>query len=159
MVVARVPQTALEGQPVKSAIAQASVKTGESFDYLLRTATRESSLQPDAKAQGSSAAGLFQFIESTWLRLVKDHGEKYGIGPLTKDQALALRFDPQTAANMAAELTAENRAQLQAALGRPVGDGELYLAHFLGAGGAAKFLTAAKASPSSTAASLFPEAA
>lgn len=159
MVVARVPLAAIEGQPVKSAIAQASLNTGESFDYLVRTAARESSLQPDAKAQGSSAAGLFQFVESTWMRLVKVYGEKYGIGQLPKDKALALRFDPTIASNMAAEFTAENRSQLQSALGRPVSDSELYLAHFLGASGAAKFLTAARSNPAQSAAGLFPDAA
>ena len=80
---------------------------------------------------------------------------KYGIGQLPKDKQLALRFDPAVASNMAAEFTSENRSQLQTALGRPVSDSELYLAHFLGAGGATKFLMAARSNPAQPAATLF----
>jgi hypothetical protein len=181
MVVARVPPAAAasvaDGQPIKAAIAQASLARGESFDFLVKTAVKESSLQADAKAQGSSAAGLFQFIESTWLRLVRDYGEKYGLGAsaqniksssdgrakvddaATKEKILSLRFDPKVSAQMAAELTAENRASLQSTLGRPVGDTELYLAHFLGAGGAGRFLSERQTKGDQSAATLFPEAA
>jgi muramidase (phage lysozyme) len=177
MVVARAPLASIEGQTIKTAIAQASQVRGESFDYLVKTAVKESSLQADAKAQGSSAAGLFQFIESTWLRLVRDYGDKYGLGSYSKDikgssdgrpkvedaatkeKILTLRFDPKVSAQMAAELTAENRASLQGALGRPVGDTELYLAHFLGAGGATRFLTERQTGAGQSAATLFPEAA
>jgi hypothetical protein len=177
MVIARVPPATMEGQPIKAQIAQAAQATGESFDFLVKTAVKESSLQADAKAPGSSAAGLFQFIESTWLRLVRDYGDKYGIGtlakevkgegdarpkvddPQTKEKILNLRFDPKLSAQMAAELTSENRTILQGALGRPVGDTELYLAHFLGAGGASRFLSDRKTKPDQSAASLFPEAA
>lgn len=177
MVIARMPAPVFDGQPVKAAIAQASQATGESFDFLVRTAVKELSLQPDAKAAGSSAAGLFQFIESTWLRLVRDHGDKYGLGGLsreikgegdsrpkvedaaTRERIMNLRFDPKVSAQMAAELTSENRAVLQGALGRPVGDTELYLAHFLGSGGATRFLTERQSNPAKPAAALFPDAA
>ncbi len=183
MVVARAPLSSTassaltEGQTIKTAIAQASQARGESFDFLVKTAVKESSLQADAKAQGSSAAGLFQFIESTWLRLVRDYGDKYGLGdvakdikgsadgrakvddPSTRDKILSMRFDPKVSAQMAAELTAENRASLQGALGRPVGDTELYLAHFLGSGGATRFLTERQTGGGQSAAAVFPEAA
>lgn len=65
--------------PVVSAIRQGAEKTGAGFDYLLKTAQRESSLEPDAKAKTSSATGLFQFIEQTWLSMVKQEGPKQGL--------------------------------------------------------------------------------
>jgi hypothetical protein len=50
-----------------TALHQAATITGSDFDYLLSTATRESSLKPQAKASTSSAAGLFQFVGQAWL--------------------------------------------------------------------------------------------
>jgi soluble lytic murein transglycosylase-like protein len=52
---------------VREAIAQASDKTGVDFAFLLATAKRESSLNPKARAKTSSAKGLFQFLDQTWL--------------------------------------------------------------------------------------------
>jgi len=68
------PTTATEAgvNRVVSAIKEAAEKTGAGFDYLLRTARRESSLQPAAQASTSSARGLYQFIDSTWLTMVRD---------------------------------------------------------------------------------------
>ena len=53
-------------------------RNGVDFDYLLQTAMRESSLNPAAKATGSSAVGLFQFLESTWLQVMKEQGPRLG---------------------------------------------------------------------------------
>ena len=50
---------------VRQALAQASRATGVDFAYLVAEASVETSLNPNAKAKTSSAAGLFQFIEST----------------------------------------------------------------------------------------------
>lgn len=50
------------------------------FDYLLRTAIRKSSLSPDAKARTSSVTGLFQFLDSTWLQVMKEEGSRLGYG-------------------------------------------------------------------------------
>jgi len=33
-------------------------------------------LQPPARAQTSSAAGLFQFVDQTWLATLKRHGAR-----------------------------------------------------------------------------------
>ena len=52
---------------VEAAIRRASNATGVDADFLLKTARRESALNPSAKARTSSAAGLVQFIEQTWL--------------------------------------------------------------------------------------------
>jgi len=46
------------GGQVRSAIAKAAQRTGVDFDYLLAQARIESSLNPNAKARTSSAAGL-----------------------------------------------------------------------------------------------------
>src|SRR6476646_11882530 len=52
---------------VTGAIRDAARVTGAGFEYLLNTALRESNLNPSAKAKSSSATGLFQFIDQTWL--------------------------------------------------------------------------------------------
>src|SRR3954453_7108928 len=64
---------------VVSALRNAAAVTGSDFHYLLGTAMRESSLKPNAQSHTSSAAGLFQFIDQTWLGLVKDHGARHGL--------------------------------------------------------------------------------
>src|SRR5581483_8758028 len=67
---------------VVAALRKAAAATGSDFHYLLGTAMRESSLKPAAQSSTSSAGGLFQFIDQTWLGLVKNHGAKYGLGAL-----------------------------------------------------------------------------
>lgn len=168
---------AAEIEGVASHIRSASRQTGVSFDYLMAQANKESNLSADAKNRSSSAAGLFQFTQKTWLQLVKKHGEKYGLGPLTesihktakgeyvvddadKRQAiLALRKDPSLSSLIAGELANDNRHSLEKALGRKVGPTELYLAHFLGAAGAAKLLKARDENPAQPPADLVPTAA
>jgi hypothetical protein len=162
--------------PVVSAIRDGAAKTGAGFDYLLKTAQRESSLEPDAKAKTSSATGLFQFIEQTWLSMVKQEGPKQGLSnyadaitesggrltvadPAAREKILELRKDPQVAAVMAGALTQKNRDQLAGALGRQPQAGELYMAHVLGARGAADLIKTAASDPTRAAAKDFPEAA
>lgn len=144
---------------VAPAIARAAERVGEDFRTLLNTARLESGFDPSARARTSSATGLFQFLESTWLELLARHGPKHGIGPAPRAAALALRHDPEVASLMAAEFLAENRRHLEAALGRAASAADLYLAHFLGAGGAVRFLAAMAADPGRAAADLFPRAA
>jgi hypothetical protein len=173
------PQTreAQPANPVVSAIRDGAAKTGAGFDYLLKTAQRESSLEPDAKAKTSSATGLFQFIEQTWLSMVKQEGPKQGLSsyadaitessggrltvadPAAREKILELRKDPQVAAVMAGALTQKNRDQLAGALGRQPHAGELYMAHVLGARGASDLIKAAASDPTRAAAKDFPEAA
>ena len=159
---------------VSGAIKKAAETTGVGFDYLYRVAMRESSLNPDAAAKTSSAAGLFQFIEQTWLAAVKQYGGAHGLGaeaasiekdangrltvadPSKRREILDLRFNPEKAATLAGELARENKAALEATLGRAVDGAELYAAHFLGAGGAKKLLSA---DPGASAAKLLPAAA
>ena len=161
---------------VEAAIRRASNVTGVDADFLVRTARRESAMNPAARARTSSAAGLFQFIEQTWLATVKAHGAKHGYGQYAdliyrggdgrwrvegsaRNIVLDLRFDPQAASTMAAELTASNAAYLRGRSGREPGAGDLYAAHFLGPAGAAKLMEAMDRRPGLSAASIFPEAA
>ena len=70
----------LKAQPSPyQAIRQAASETGTDFDYLWRTAKRESGLNPNARASTSSATGLFQFTNQTWLSMVERYGDKYGL--------------------------------------------------------------------------------
>ena len=160
---------------VEAAIGRAAQATGTDFDYLLAQARLESGLDPAARARTSSAAGLYQFIDATWLATLDRHGEEHGLGwaaqaidggrmdggidPAMRAGIMALRHDPEASATMAGELAADNRAALTAATGREPGPSELYLAHFLGAEGATRFLRAQQADPSAPAAALLPRAA
>ncbi|MGL4976318.1 MAG: lytic transglycosylase domain-containing protein, partial [Bosea sp. (in: a-proteobacteria)] len=163
--------------PVVSAIRTGADKTGTGFDYLLKTAQRESALEPDAKARTSSATGLFQFIEQTWFSMVKGEGARHGMSayadaikstesgrldvsdPAMREQILNLRKDPQASAVMAGAFTQKNREQLTAAIGREPNAGELYIAHVLGARGASDLIKGVASDPQAAAARSFPEAA
>jgi len=166
-------QIAAPGGPVEAAIAKAAQATSVDFNYLLAQAEVESAMNPDARAATSSATGLYQFIDSTWLDTMKKHGPRFGLGHVADQIAvtasgnayvaddakrtaiLALRRDPQIAALMAAGLAEDNRAHLMPILGRQPDHAELYLAHFLGAGGAGRFLSELQADPNQSAAALF----
>lgn len=144
---------------VLPALAAAAGRTGVPFDALFHTARLESGLNPDAKAKSSSATGLFQFIDSTWMATLAKHGARHGITPGSRAEALALRRDPGVASLMAAEHMADNAAALEAGLGQAASPTGLYLAHFLGSGGAVRFLKGLAAAPEAAAAELFPAAA
>ena len=161
---------------IQSAIALASSKTGVDFDYLLGQAKIESGLNANARAGTSSASGLYQFVEQSWLAVVKKHGAEHGMAwaadsigqshghftvsdPATRSAILALRNDPTAASLMAAEHASDNKDELEGTLGRSANGTDLYMAHFLGLGGAKKFLSALQSNPGASAASLFPQAA
>lgn len=148
-------------QSVVQAIGKASEKTGVNFAYMVQQAAAESSFNPNAKAKTSSATGLYQFIESTWMNMVEKYGGKHGIETdgKSRKEILELRKDPEIAANMAAEFAGENERFLNSHWGGEVGSTELYFAHFMGAGGAASFLKSRDENPMQQAALLFPKAA
>lgn len=160
-------------QGVLNSIRKASARTGVDFTYLVKQAHVESSFNPKAKAKTSSASGLYQFLDSTWLSMVKKYGDKYGMGDLAdkigaggkvanravKKEILNLRNDPEKAAALAAEFASENERYLKSNWGGDVGSTELYLAHFMGAGGASEFLKARDDNPMQRAAVIFPAAA
>lgn len=146
---------------VYSALRTASAKTGVGFDYLVKTAQRESNFDPNAKAGSSSATGLFQFTDSTWLNMLERYGDKHGVATDGKSRAdlLALRKDASLSSVMAGELAAENAKILQKKLGRPATSAELYAAHFMGPSDAAQLVQAARANRPGAASELFPSAA
>jgi hypothetical protein len=146
---------------VMHALRAAAKASGVDFGYLLETAKRESALDPSAKNPTSSATGLFQFTDETWLATVERYGAKHGVSTegLDRKGILALRKDPETSARMAGELTRENAAILEKKLGRPATSGELYMAHFMGPSEAAKLAQAASSGSKASAAELFPAAA
>ena len=165
------------GSTVTGAIRQAAQITGAGFSYLLATAKIESGLNPAVQARTSSATGLFQFIEQTWLMTMKQSGAELGLGryadaiektssgrfvvrdPAMRAEILNLRKNPSVNAAMAGALTRQNAARLKTKIGRDATEGELYIAHFLGANGAARLINAAATNPQVSAASLFPRAA
>ncbi|HYD30367.1 MAG TPA: hypothetical protein VEB64_05855 [Azospirillaceae bacterium] len=161
---------------VADAVRDASERTGVSFAYLMEKASVESGFKTDAKAATSSATGLYQFIDSTWLNTIAQHGAEHGLGhyaaaikhrdgrafvadPDMRREILDLRKDPKISAQMAAEFTRDNQEYLEQTVGGAIGSTELYLAHFLGAGGAAKFLQGLRKDAEQPAANIFPEAA
>jgi len=164
-------------QSLTRALSSAAGRAGVSFDFMVRTAARESGFDAKARAPGSSAAGLFQFVEQTWLAMVSRHGAANGLSKeasairagtngklVVADQTarrriLDLRLDPAISAQMAGELTRENARTLHQHLGRAPQEAELYVAHFLGAGKAAQLINAAAVTPGAQAATLFPDAA
>ncbi len=148
------------GSRVTKAIYTASEKSGVDFGYLMKQAKVESSFDVDAQAKTSSARGLYQFLNGTWMEMIQKYGDKYGIDTNQSKQALLkLRDDPAIAANMAAEFAGQNKTYLEKTWGGDVGATEQYLAHFMGAGGAASFLKAMDANPLQPAAELFERAA
>ncbi|QXQ05486.1 lytic transglycosylase domain-containing protein [Sphingosinicellaceae bacterium] len=154
--------SAIDTSAVISGIKLAAAQTGVDFDYLLAEATVESGLDPAAAAPTSSARGLYQFTSGTWLDTVRKHGAEHGLGwaadalkagadPTTRAAILDLRRDPGASASMAAALASDNGKSLEHRPGRAAGATDLYLAHFLGAGGAARFLKARDADPAASA--------
>lgn len=162
---------------IAAALRRASRVTGTDFRYLLDTARRESAFKSEAKSSASSATGLFQFIEETWLATMKKAGALFGLERLAdaiertpdgrhvvpdadlRSEILALRKDPETAALMAGVYARESAEQLAQKIGRSPRSGELYLAHFLGPNGAVRLIEKAGQMPQTDAARLFPAAA
>ena len=162
---------------IAGAIRDAAHTIGVSFEYLLATAKIESNLNPGAQAPTSSAKGLYQFIDQTWLGTMKQAGPALGLNRYADaisqtadgrydvaDSAMRaaimrLRGDPSTSAMLAGALTRSNAARVSSTIGRQPTEGELYIAHFLGPDGASKLIGAASARPRTNAAAMFPQAA
>ncbi|MBR0692794.1 transglycosylase SLT domain-containing protein [Bradyrhizobium lablabi] len=162
---------------IAGSIKQAAAATGASFEYLLATAKMESNFDPQASATTSSARGLYQFIDQTWLGTVKEAGSQLGYGkyadaitknsdgsysvsdPAARNAIMKLRAEPDAASSMAAVLTQSNSFKLTGKIGRRPTDAELYMAHFMGVGGAARLISSSEDSPAANAAAMFPRAA
>jgi hypothetical protein len=162
---------------IAGSIRQAASTTGASFEYLLATAKMESNFNPKAAATTSSARGLFQFIDQTWLGTVKEAGAHLGYGkyadaitrnpsgsysvsdPDMRAAIMRLRNDPDASSSMAAVLTQSNSFKLTGKIGRRPNDAELYMAHFMGVGGAGRLIQNAEDNPNASAVRMFPNAA
>ncbi|CAN7367391.1 transglycosylase SLT domain-containing protein [Bradyrhizobium sp. LjRoot220] len=162
---------------IAGSIKQAASTSGASFEYLLTTAKMESNFNPKAAATTSSARGLFQFIDQTWLGTVKEAGSQLGYGkyadaitrnpsgsysvsdPAARSAIMKLRDDPDAASSMAGVLTQSNSFKLTGKIGRRPSDAELYMAHFMGVGGAGKLISSAEDNPQASAVRMFPAAA
>ena len=130
-------------------IEQVSQIVGVDPKLMLTMAAIESNFKGRVKAKTSSATGLYQFITDTWRMMVKRYGAKYGL------PANVAPTDPVANALMGAEYIKENAKILKSV--RPqLTDTDLYLAHFLGPGGAKQLLAM---DPSANAAAAMPKPA
>jgi transglycosylase-like protein with SLT domain len=170
-------ESTVDDAAVIAAIRYASQATGVTFDYLLTIARIESGLDPRARARTTSARGLFQFLEQTWFSTIKAYGSRHGyrrcadaiteVGPgfyevsdaTLRQEILSLRDDPKANAVMAGAFTQSNATLLTQRLDRVPNEAELYIAHFLGASGAARMIKLAANKPDEKAVDYFLEAA
>ncbi len=147
-----------------------------SFADVMAKAAQESNFNVDSRTSGSSAAGPFQFIEQTWLDMIKRHGSAYGLGkeaaqikmhhgvasvsdPSVRQHLLDLRKDVALSSGMAARYLDESGKDLARALHRKPTETESRMAYFLGPGGAAKLIRAAQSNPDGPSDAVLPQAA
>jgi hypothetical protein len=176
------PQETLVFGPMKvsrwlaETVVRAAQTTGVDPAYLMALADKESSLLPASKAETSSAEGLFQFLEGTWLEVIRRYAAKHGFvgaaeaiqlvqgqpvvaDPTERAWILNLRRDPYLSALMAGEMVNTHKEILAGRAQRDPSFSELYMAHFLGVHGAGRFLELLEAKPTQSAAQAFPRAA
>lgn len=163
-------------QSVVEHVVQAARSTEMDPALLMAIADKESNFSIKAKAGTSSASGLFQFVEKTWLKALKTFGWRYGraeearaisggeedalrVTPQKRAQILNLRNDPYLSAALAAEMLRQDGAKISEKLGRTLTAGETYLIHFLGPDDAARFMRKMDETPQASAAELLPRPA
>lgn len=160
-----------------SAIESASEATGVDIVYLIKAAMLESTYDPAREVSTSSAKGLYQFVEQTWLYMMREYGAEAGLwefaeaviwsekegftvaDELLREFILSLRYDPELSALFAAAFTQRNADILERVLEREADPAELYLAHVLGASGAAELIRLADEDPGANACKAFARAA
>ncbi len=158
-------------------ILEASRVTGADPVLMMAMADKESGFRPDARPDGSTALGLYQFLEGTWLSVVKDFGPKHGLhaeaaairtapdgkrlveDPEARKRILQMRADPELSTLMACEMHLRAKATLKARIGEEPTKAQSYLAHFMGTSGAGKLIEAARESPQANAVTMFRKAA
>jgi hypothetical protein len=143
---------------------------------LMAIADKESSFSTAVKARTSSATGLFQFIDATWLRMMRDFGARHGLrkeaeaitwvddelvvqDAAERSRILDLRREPYLSALLAAEMLKRDAARIARRIGRDLTHGEIYLIHFLGPDDAERFMEKVVEEPNSVAAKLLPKPA
>lgn len=139
---------------MKGTITAAANMVGIDPKLAITTAAIESSFNPNAKAKGTSAGGLFQFTDNTWNETLSKHGKKYGL-----NASNCSKFDPKANAIMGAQYIKTSTASISGSVKRQIGPTESYLAHFLGPSGAATFLKELEANPDTLGAEVLPKAA
>ena len=155
-------------------ILSAAFIAGVDPRLLMAIADKESSFTVEARAPTSSATGLFQFIDATWVKALRDYGAEFGLAQEAaaagaclgagaeegvRARLLGLRRDPFLSTLFAAAMLRREQEKLEAKMGRQITDAEVYLVHFLGPAGAEKFLGVLADAPMSSAARLLPAAA
>ncbi|WP_306222951.1 transglycosylase SLT domain-containing protein [Bosea beijingensis] len=157
-------------------IVRASKVVGADPTLLMAVADKESSFSTAVKAQTSSATGLYQFIEQTWLGVIYEFGTKHGLAADVKligrsgrqfvvtdasqrQRILDMRREPYISALLAAEMLKRDTLRLERALGRHLTGGEIYLIHFLGPDAAQTFIETMEETPGVKAAELLPRPA
>lgn len=134
---------------IKGTIAACAKKAGGDPNLMQAFAAVESGFNPNARAKTSSATGLFQFTNDTWNQQMSEHAAKYNIPNGTS------ATDVEASSLLATELTKYN-AKILRGVKSDLNLTDMYLAHFLGAGGARQFL---KADPNAIGAEVMPKAA
>ena len=152
-------------------VAREGIGAGMDPSYLVRLADRESHFDPFAESSTSTAAGLFQFTDNTWLCSLREFGPGLGLvgsdqiwrdrrgvckasAPDERARLLALRSDARLSTRVAAAFSLRNYRVLSAELGRRPTRTELYLLHFFGEETGLRFLQTYHANPNASALSL-----
>src|SRR4051812_21168685 len=161
---------------IVDAVVRAASATDVDAAYLMALADKESSLLPDSRARTSSAEGLFQFVDTTWLEVVRRYGARHGyaaasdtiklvrgrptvVDPTLRRWILGLRRDPFVSALMAGEMVNTQREILAGKIARDPSFSELYVAHFLGSSAASRFVELLGGNAEQSAPEAFPTAA
>jgi hypothetical protein len=130
------------GLAVSAVVKQTTgIESGAAIDTVVdRIIGVESDGDPNATNKRSSALGLGQFLDETWLDLIRAHRPDLSRGR-SKDETLQLRRDANLAREITLRFTKQN-AEMLRKKGLPVTPGTLYLAHFAGGAGAVAILSA-----------------
>lgn len=157
-------------------IVRAGRIVGADPTLLMAVADKESSFATAVQAKTSSATGLFQFIEQTWLGVVDEFGARHGLAAeaqtitrsgrqfqvadaAERQRILDLRREPYLSALLAAEMLKRDTLRLEKQMGRHLTGGEVYLIHFLGPDAAQSFMATMEQAPTAKAAELLPRPA
>lgn len=144
--------------PPKRVAALISERTWVKPDFIEQLVKKESGWNTDAKANSSSATGLTQFIDNTWVSEMKRLAPRTGFRGSDAD-ALALRSDPRWSLYVGIEHSKDNANTLRQRLGSDPTYKDVYLAHFFGVDKAASFIRQNRKDSNKQADVLFPKEA